>query len=125
MSYEITGRLLVKYDTQIVSDRFQKREFVLHIEENNNGTIYESTPKFQMTQDRCDLLEVFNEGEEIKVTFNVKGNKWEKDGVTSYFSNLDAWKIEKLSTSVAAPVEEVKFDTTGTRITDEEDELPF
>ncbi len=96
MSHTIEGKLLVKYDTQAVSDRFRKREFVLYTEENNNGTIYENTPKFQLTQDRCDILDNFNQGDNIKINFNVRGNKWEKDGTTSYFTNLDAWKIEAM-----------------------------
>ncbi|MCX6261318.1 MAG: hypothetical protein NTY95_10885, partial [Bacteroidia bacterium] len=29
--------------------------------------------------------------------FNLKGNKWERDGKINYFTNLDAWKIEKVS----------------------------
>ena len=96
MSHTIEGKLLVKYDTQAVSDRFRKREFVLYKEENNNGQVFEDTIKFQLTQDRCDILDTFNIDDDIKVTFNVKGNKWEKEGTTSYFTNLDAWKIEAM-----------------------------
>ena len=35
--------------------------------------------------------------EEVKIWFNLKGNKWERDGKINYFTNLDAWKIEKTS----------------------------
>tara|TARA_Y100000034_G_C6703411_1_gene310346 strand:- start:87 stop:455 length:369 start_codon:yes stop_codon:yes gene_type:complete len=122
MSYEITGKILVKYDTQKVSDKFQKREFVLNVEDHNNGQVYTSTPKFQLTQDRCNLLDSINQGDNVKVSFNVKGNKWEKDGVVSYFSNLDAWKVEleviNAYNNVTDKVEEITKNEA-------EDELPF
>jgi|1_EtaG_2_1085319.scaffolds.fasta_scaffold21900_3 hypothetical protein len=122
MSYEITGKVLVKYDTQKVSEKFSKREFVLHVEEHSNGQVYTSTPKFQLTQDRCDLLDTINQGDNVKVSFNVKGNKWEKDGVTSYFSNLDAWKIE-LSTVDTYDNETGESETMTKN--EEENSLPF
>ena len=66
--------------------------------------------KFQLTQDRCDILDRFNVNEQIKVTFNIKGRRWEKDGRVSYFTNLEAWKIEKVNNeSNSAPVPGVDF----------------
>ena len=53
----------------------------------------------------------------IKVSFNIKGNKWEKDGKISYFNNLDAWKFEKLG----VPTEPDKF----TPVAEGKDDLPF
>ena len=92
MNFEITGKLFLKNDTQVISDRFKKREFVLHI----NDPEYPQHIKFQLTQDKCSLLDKFNDGDEINVHFNVRGNKWEKGGETSYFINLDAWRIETM-----------------------------
>ena len=34
--------------------------------------------------------------ENIKVYFNIRGRKWENKGQTSYFTNLEGWRIEKL-----------------------------
>ena len=96
MSYELEAKLLVKGDTIQVSDKFKKREFVLEKEENNNGQVWVDTIKFQATQDRCSLLDGINVGDMVKVSFNLKGNKWEKDGKVSYFNNLDAWKVDKV-----------------------------
>tara|TARA_R100000750_G_C2279940_1_gene70801 strand:+ start:251 stop:598 length:348 start_codon:yes stop_codon:yes gene_type:complete len=96
MSYQIEGVLIVKYDTQKVNDRFRKREFVLSKEERNGDQVFEQTIKFQLAQDRCDILDNFNIEDNIRITFNVRGNKWEKEGTTSYFTNLDAWKIEAM-----------------------------
>jgi len=105
MSFEINGRLAEKYETQKVSDRFQKREFVLEIK-STSATGYEFVDfiKFQSTQDKCSLLDQFNIDDMIKVSFNLRGRKWEKDGQISYFTNLEAWRIEKLQNETSEPV---------------------
>jgi hypothetical protein len=53
--------------------------------------------KFQLVQDKCDLINESFINEEVKVWFNLKGNRWERDGKVNYFTNLDAWKIERQS----------------------------
>ncbi len=94
MSFELTGKLIEKYDTNQVSDRFRKREFVIMITSERSGMEFTDYAKFQLTQDRCDLIEKYNINDEIRVFFDISGNKWEKDGKVSYFTNLRAWKIE-------------------------------
>ena len=51
--------------------------------------------KFQLTQDKCNLVDNIEINDEVKVNFNIRGKKWEKEGKVSYFTNLDAWRIEK------------------------------
>lgn len=97
MSLEVTGKLLVKYDTQQVSDRFKKREFVLELAEEINGNVYTNYAKMQLVQNKCELLDRYNEGDNVKVSFNIKGNRWERDGKVNYITNLDAWKVESAS----------------------------
>lgn len=94
MSLEVTGKLLVKYDTQQVSEKFKKREMVLELAEEINGNIYTNFAKMQLVQNKCDILDRFKEGDIVKVSFNIKGNKWERDGKVNYITNLDAWRIE-------------------------------
>lgn len=94
MSLEVTGKLTVKYDTQQVSDKFKKREFVMELAEEINGNTYTNFAKMQLVQNKCEILDRFNEGDNIKVSFNIKGNKWERDGKVNYITNLDAWRIE-------------------------------
>lgn len=107
MSLEVNGKLLVKYDTQVVSDKFKKREFVLELAEEINGNVYTNFAKMQLVQQKCEILDKFNEGDQVKVSFNIKGNKWERDGKINYITNLDAWRIEAAGAaqqnSAAAP----------------------
>lgn len=97
MSFEINGRLAEKFETQQVSDRFQKREFVLEIKSTGtSGYEFVDYIKFQATQDKCSMLDQFQVDDQVKVSFNLRGRKWEKDGQVSYFTNLEAWRIEKI-----------------------------
>lgn len=103
MSLEVTGKLLVKYDPIQVSDKFKKREFVIELAEEINGNIYTNFAKLQLVQNKCEIIDRFNTGDQIKVTFNIKGNSYvdKKDGQTKYITNLDAWRVE--AAGAAAP----------------------
>lgn len=94
MSLEVTGRLIQKGDTQQVSEKFKKREFVIEMTEEINGNLYTNFGKFQLVQAKCDVLDRFQIGDSLTVKFNIKGNKWERDGKTNYITNLDAWRID-------------------------------
>ncbi len=95
MSFELSGKLVEKFDAIQVSDKFRKREFVVEKVENTGSTEFVGHIKFQLTQDRCDLIEAFQTNDMIKISFNISGNRWERDGKVSYFTNLNAWRIEK------------------------------
>jgi hypothetical protein len=97
MSFEITGRLAEKFETQKVSDKFMKREFVVEIKSSGtSGYEFVDLIKFQSTQDKCSMLDQFNVDDMVNVSFNLRGRRWERDGQVSYFTNLEAWRIEKV-----------------------------
>jgi hypothetical protein len=125
MAFEITGKLIEKFETQNVSDKFKKREFVIEYQDNPNLSFSEML-KFQLTQDRCGLIDTYEIGQEIKVGFNLKGRRWEKDGNVNYFTNLEAWKIEVASG--AATMQGNSLPETGTMpelAEDPSNDLPF
>lgn len=94
MSLQITGKLIEIYPTNQVSEKFKKREFVLETYEDVNGQTYTNFAKMQAVQNKCDVLDKYKVGYMVTVHFNIKGNKWERDGKVNYISNLDAYKIE-------------------------------
>lgn len=87
MNFEISGKIIEIYKEQKVSERFTKREFILEVPDNN----FTQLLKFQLVQDKTDLINPYKIGEQVTVHFNIKGSKW-KD---SYFVNLDAWRISR------------------------------
>ena len=96
MSYELTGKLIAKYDTVQRTETFKTREFAVEKSEEINGRTITNYVKFQSVQDKTTLIDRVNIGDEIKVYFNIKGSKWEKDGKVNYITNLDAWRIEQI-----------------------------
>jgi hypothetical protein len=129
---EVTGTLKAKFDTQKVSDRFQKREFVLTTEAN---TPYPQHVSFQVTQDKCTLLDGFNEGEELKVQFNLRGREWNGPQGIKYFNTLEAWRIEKMTgggsqqagqnSAASSNTISTSSSPVFTGNTDDNDDLPF
>ena len=94
MNFELEGNLIQTDDVVEISQSFKKREFVIEVLNERNAD-WNDYIKFQLTQDKCSIIEPFNTGDKIKVNFNIRGRKWEKDGKINYFSNLEAWRIEK------------------------------
>jgi len=121
MAFEITGKVIDIAPVNQVSDKFKKREFVIEKKETGGAAVFIDYIKFQLVQDKCDLINESFLNEEIKIWFNLKGNKWERDGKVNYFTNLDAWKIEKVSSQVRDQV--VQSRPTLEDIPPENDEL--
>jgi hypothetical protein len=96
MSFEITGKLIAKYDTIQRTEAFKTREFVVEKTEDINNRTIVNYVKFQCVQDKTNIVDRVNIGDEVKVYFNIKGSKWEKDGKTNYITNLDAWRLEQI-----------------------------
>ncbi|MCS6833665.1 MAG: DUF3127 domain-containing protein [Flammeovirgaceae bacterium] len=99
MSFEVKGKLEIIYDETKVTDKFRKREFVLMIQEG----AYPEYPKFQLIQDKCNLLDQFKIGDEVMVSFNLRGKPFTKN-----YTNLEVWKI------VHAGMAETKTATAAT-----------
>jgi hypothetical protein len=90
--YSISGKLIVKNDTEQIKDTFRKRDFVISDEDSQ----YPQEISFQLVQDKCDLLDAYQVGQNIKVNFNLRGRSWQNPQTQEmkYFNTLDAWKIE-------------------------------
>lgn len=122
MSYEITAKLHKVFEIQSKTEKFQAREFVLETEGQ-----YPQFLKFQLTQDRCSLIESYKEGDQVKVHFDLRGREWNE----KYFTNLNAWKIEAGAAQSAGPPPAVDsgFPTAEPKVLAKEDEvlddLPF
>ena len=97
MGMETTGRIHALFDAQQVTERFRKREFVLELADNPR---YPQYVLFQLTGDRCEQLDGFEVGNEVRVEFSLRGREWRSPkGELKYFNSLDVWTLDRLGAS--------------------------
>jgi hypothetical protein len=93
MGIEVTGKLYAINDIQQVTERFQKREFVVEMTDNPK---YPQYVLFQLTGNRVDNIDGFNVGDDVKVDFSLRGREWKSpSGDVKYFNSLDVWTIDR------------------------------
>lgn len=98
MGIEVTGKIHTIMEAKQVTERFRKREFVLELADNPK---YPQFVLFQLTGDRCESLEDFNVGDEVRVDFSLRGREWKSPtGDVKYFNSLDVWTIDRGGASV-------------------------
>lgn len=84
-----TGTIKIIGQTQKVTDKFQKREFVLEI----TGT-HPQFVQFELTQDKCDIIDAYQVGQKVSVEYNLNGREWNGPNGIKYFNTLQVWKIQ-------------------------------
>lgn len=118
---EIRGKVHEIGDTQQVTESFKKRDMIVAYAENPQFVEY---LKFEATQDNTSKFDNLAIGDEVEVSLNLRGRPWtNKDGVTTYFNSLVAWRVTKLgagSIPAAAPAP-VDLNAEGGGY----DDLPF
>lgn len=122
----IKGKIKVINATNVVSDKFSKREFVL----TETSSQYPQDLLIQLTQDKCSLIDGFNVGQEIEVQINLRGREWiNPQGEAKYFNTIEAWKINGATNQAAAPRKmgniEENFQEEMIRNMQDDDDLPF
>ena len=119
---DITGILKVKGEAQQVSEKFRKREFVL----SDNSSQYPQHISFQLTQDKCSLIDQYNVGDEIKVHFNLRGREWTSPkNEVKYFNTLEAWRIEGGANAGNSGASSMNNVAASFSAASQEDDLPF
>ncbi|WFB36991.1 DUF3127 domain-containing protein [Kiritimatiellota bacterium B12222] len=119
MSYEMTGTVKKIMDLMTFDSGFTKREFVVTTKDQ-----YPQDVKFETVRDKTSLCDKMQEGQEVTVHFDVRGNEF-KD---RYYVNLNAWRVESgAGTAAAAPAAQdapLDTDLPDSAAEDEED-YPF
>lgn len=126
--YEIFGKLHVKGETQKITEKFQKREFVI-----KTTNQYDPFIKLELKQNGCEAIDDYSVGDDLKVGFYIGGREYTKNGVTNYFTSLTANTIDKVtdinegSPKAEAPkVNEKAMPATNEfDLPEEENDLPF
>ena len=114
---QFEGVIAMIGEAQQISEKFTKREFWI----TSLGDQYPQTINFQLTQDRCDLIDSFRTGQAIKLSFNLRGRTWTgQDGIEKCFNSLEAWRIEAMEQPEAIPPAPAAVSPEGS-----DDDLPF
>ena len=89
---EVQGKIKLVGNVQEITDSFRKRELVIVTQEQ-----YPQTLCVEFVQDKTDLLNDFQEGQEVKIGINLRGREWKNpEGIIKYFTSLQGWRIELL-----------------------------
>jgi len=102
--YELKGSIKVIGEVQEFSSGFKKREIVVTVPDDK----YPQDIKLEVMKEKCDALDQFSVGEEVSVSFNVRGNEFNG----KFYTNLQAWKITSTGVKPHPPV-------------GDDDEIPF
>lgn len=128
--FKIQGIVKVVYPTQQVSEKFSKREFVL----TDNSSMYPQDILFQLTQDKCALLDGISVNDQLEVSFNLRGREWTNpQGEVKYFNSLEAWRLDKVNAGAPAGggaptpmnLDPVASPVTPLQTQSDDDDLPF
>ena len=122
---EVTGKIKKIDETKTFGNNgFRKREMILTTDEQ-----YPQMLLIEFVQDKCDLLNNFNEGEEIKVSINLRGREWiNPQGEAKYFNSIQGWRIEKVQAGAQGevpPMDAASFAPATNIDENEPDDLPF
>ena len=111
---EVQGKIKIIGELQTLGEGgFTKRQLVVVTEDQ-----YPQLISIDFLKDKCDLLNSYKVGQDVKVSINLGGKEWiNPAGEAKYFNSVTGWKIEKAAgaTKVASPP----------TVLEQEDDLPF
>lgn len=124
---EVQGSIKVIGEVQEISAKFKKRELVVSTDEQ-----YPQTLSIEFIQDKTDLLNKFEIGQNVKVGINLRGREWENPQTKEikYFNSIQGWRIELLENSSSdddlPPLDNLSPFEPASETNDEDlDDLPF
>tara|TARA_B100001027_G_C16038969_1_gene228995 strand:- start:68 stop:472 length:405 start_codon:yes stop_codon:yes gene_type:complete len=123
---EVQGKIKLLGEIKTYGDNgFRKREVVITTQEQ-----YPQHLLIEFIQDRCELLDSFNVGENVKISINLRGREWENpEGEIKYFNSIHGWRIEKEEfvekDIIPPPDDSPGFEEKSDEDNEVEDDLPF
>ena len=114
---EVTGKIKLIGETKSFgTSEFKKREVRVTTDDQ-----YPQIIPIEFVQDKCDLLNSYKVGDDVKISVNLRGNEWTNPaGEVKCFPNIQGWRIEKTEGAVNG-VPTVEQPTTN----EQPDDLPF
>ena len=124
---EVQGTIKLIDETRTYgSNGFRKREMVITTDEQ-----YPQHLMIEFVQDKTDLLNSYQAGQQVRVSINLRGREWvNPQGETKYFNSIQGWRIEALQPeadqSGIPPVPPMEAFEPAEDLKEEDyDDLPF
>lgn len=128
---EVQGKVKLVGVTETVGNNgFRKRDIVVTTDEQ-----YPQHISIQFVQDKCDLLNAYQPGQDVKISVNLRGREWvSPQGETRYFNTIQGWRIEALQAAAPQgnvppppmpPADAFEPATNISSSSEQEDDLPF
>lgn len=123
---ELAGKIKWIDETKTYgSNGFRKREVVVTTEEQ-----YPQHILVEFIQDKCDLLNSYQVGQNVKIGINLRGREWvNPQGETKYFNSVQGWRIEALEAATPSEMPPIPppsaFEPAEGDANEVDDDLPF
>ena len=120
---EIIGKVkLINAEQTFGASGFRKRELVVTTDEQ-----YPQMILIEFVQDKCDLLNSYAVGQDVKVSINIRGREWiNPEGVAKYFNSIQGWRIEGIQAAAPQDLPPAdQFQPAAETKDAEPDDLPF
>ena len=119
---DLVGKIKILNGTQVLGDNgFRKREVVITTDEK-----YPQHLLIEFTQDKCELLDNYAVGQDVKISINLRGREWiNPEGLAKYFNSFQGWRIELLNTHEAIPNVIPQTEQASFIDDDPDNDLPF
>ncbi|GGG14870.1 hypothetical protein GCM10011344_14370 [Dokdonia pacifica] len=126
---EVQGKVKMIGETQTFGNNgFRKREIVVTTEEQ-----YPQHIMVEFVQDKTDLLNNYQVGQNVKISINLRGREWvNPQGETKYFNSIQGWRIENLQAAAPQGAPDMPpvppadaFEPASNLNTEDHDDLPF
>ena len=120
---EVTGKIKKIDETKTYgASGFRKREIVITTDEQ-----YPQMLLIEFVQDKCDLLDSYQVGQDVKISINLRGREWiNPQGEAVYFNSIQGWRIEAgaAAGNGATPPAQT-FEAIESSETEDPNDLPF
>ena len=114
---EVVGKIKIIGEVQTFGTDFTKRQLVITTDDQ-----YPQVVSIDFLKDKCDLLNSYKVGDDVKVSINLGGREWiNPQGEAKYFNSVTGWRIEKSSAESSAP----DYVASPVAEVEEIDDLPF
>ena len=122
----VEGKIKVIGEEQTFgSNGFRKRELVVVTDEQ-----YPQSIMIEFVQDKCDILNGCNVGQDVKVDINLRGREWTNpQGEVKYFNTIQGWRVNVVGGSASGEMPPMPpadaFEPSNDMDSKEHDDLPF